>query len=99
MLEVLILEQLVKHHQFLHKLQMQKLNILDINQLFQSRSNYSSKSNSSIKTVADLKGKKVVLNKGSNVHYLLVKALENAGLKYSDIETTFLTSCRCKSSI
>lgn len=47
-------------------------------------------SNSSIKTVADLKGKKVVLNKGSNVHYLLVKALENAGLKYSDVETVFL---------
>ncbi|MDN5125486.1 sulfonate ABC transporter substrate-binding protein [Aliarcobacter butzleri] len=46
--------------------------------------------NSAIKTVADLKGKKVVLNKGSNVHYLLVKALENAGLKYSDIETVFL---------
>ena len=45
---------------------------------------------SSIKTVADLKGKKVVLNKGSNVHYLLVKALENAGLKYSDVQTVFL---------
>ena len=45
---------------------------------------------SSIKSVADLKGKKVVLNKGSNVHYLLVKALENAGLKYSDVETVFL---------
>ncbi|PKN14729.1 MAG: sulfonate ABC transporter substrate-binding protein [Deltaproteobacteria bacterium HGW-Deltaproteobacteria-24] len=47
-------------------------------------------SNSNIKTVADLKGKKIVLNKGSNVHYLLVKALENAGLKYSDVETVFL---------
>lgn len=47
-------------------------------------------SNSSIKKVADLKGKKVVLNKGSNVHYLLVRALENAGLKYSDVETVFL---------
>lgn len=47
-------------------------------------------SNSSIKTVADLKGKKVVLNKGSNAHYLLVKALEKAGLKYSDVETVFL---------
>mgnify|MGYP000213877369 CR=1 FL=1 len=46
--------------------------------------------NSDIKSVADLKGKKVVLNKGSNVHYLLVKALENAGLKYSDVETVFL---------
>jgi len=45
---------------------------------------------SPIKSVADLKGKKVALNKGSNVHYLLVRALENAGLEYSDIETAFL---------
>jgi sulfonate transport system substrate-binding protein len=45
---------------------------------------------SPIKTVADLKGKTVALNKGSNVHYLLVKALEEAGLKYSDITTSFL---------
>ncbi len=45
---------------------------------------------SAIKTVADLKGRKVVLNKGSNVHYLLVKALEKAGLKYSDIQPVFL---------
>ena len=46
--------------------------------------------NSPIKTVADLKGKKVALNKGSNVHYLLVKALEKAGVKYSEIEPVFL---------
>jgi sulfonate transport system substrate-binding protein len=46
--------------------------------------------NSPIKSVADLKGKKVALNKGSNVHYLLVKALEKAGLAYKDIETVFL---------
>jgi sulfonate transport system substrate-binding protein len=45
---------------------------------------------SPIKSVADLKGKKVVLNKGSNVHYLLVRALEDAGLKYTDIQTVFL---------
>lgn len=45
---------------------------------------------SPIKTVAELKGKTVALNKGSNVHYLLVKALEEAGLKYSDITTSFL---------
>jgi sulfonate transport system substrate-binding protein len=45
---------------------------------------------SPIKTVADLKGKKVALNKGSNVHYLLVKALEKHGLKYSDIQPVFL---------
>lgn len=45
---------------------------------------------SPIKTVADLKGKRVVLNKGSNVHYLLVRALESAGLKYSDVDVAFL---------
>lgn len=45
---------------------------------------------SNIKTVADLKGKKVALNKGSNVHFLLVKALESAKVKYGDITTVFL---------
>ncbi|AQZ31870.1 ABC transporter substrate-binding protein [Pseudomonas sp. LPH1] len=45
---------------------------------------------SPIKSVAELKGKKVVLNKGSNVHYLLVRALEDAGLKYGDITAVYL---------
>lgn len=45
---------------------------------------------SPLKSVADLRGKKVALNKGSNVHYLLVKALEKAGVPYGDIQTIFL---------
>ena len=45
---------------------------------------------SPVHSVAELKGKTVALNKGSNVHYLLVKALERAGLKYTDIKTVFL---------
>lgn len=45
---------------------------------------------SAVQSVADLKGKKVALNKGSNVHYLLVKALEKAGVAYGEIETKFL---------
>lgn len=45
---------------------------------------------SSIKSVAELNGKKVALNKGSNVHYLLVRALEDAGLKYGDITPVYL---------
>jgi sulfonate transport system substrate-binding protein len=45
---------------------------------------------SPIKKAADLKGKKIALNKGSNVHYFLVKLLEKNGLKYSDIEPVFL---------
>ena len=45
---------------------------------------------SPVKTVAELKGKKVALNKGSNVHYFLVKLLEKHGLKYSDVQLVFL---------
>jgi sulfonate transport system substrate-binding protein len=45
---------------------------------------------SPLKSVADLRGRKVALNKGSNVHYLLVRALEQAGLKYTDIQPVFL---------
>jgi len=45
---------------------------------------------SPLKSVADLKGRKVALNKGSNVHYLLVKALQQAGVKYTDVQTVFL---------
>jgi sulfonate transport system substrate-binding protein len=45
---------------------------------------------SPVKSIADLKGKKVALNRGSNVHYLLVRALEKGGLKYADIQPTFL---------
>jgi sulfonate transport system substrate-binding protein len=46
---------------------------------------------SPLKSLPDLRGKKVALNKGSNVHYLLVKLLEKAGVKYSEIDTIFLT--------
>lgn len=45
---------------------------------------------SPLKTVADLRGRKVALNKGSNVHYLLVKALEKAGVPYAAIQPVFL---------
>ncbi len=45
---------------------------------------------SPIRTLADLRGRTVALNKGSNVHYLLVRALASAGLKPSDISTAYL---------
>jgi sulfonate transport system substrate-binding protein len=45
---------------------------------------------SPIKKVADLKGKKVALNRGSNVHFLLVKALESAKLTIKDVEVVYL---------
>lgn len=46
--------------------------------------------NSNLKTIQDLKGKRVVLNKGSNVHYLLLKVLETNQLKLSDIQVVYL---------
>ncbi|MCY0386590.1 sulfonate ABC transporter substrate-binding protein [Robbsia sp. Bb-Pol-6] len=45
---------------------------------------------STIHSVKDLKGRKVALNKGSNVHYLLVRALREAGLDYGDIQPVYL---------
>ncbi|AWI90106.1 sulfonate ABC transporter substrate-binding protein [Methylobacterium sp. DM1] len=45
---------------------------------------------SPIRSVADLRGKKVALNKGSNVHYLLVRAIEAAGLTLADITPVYL---------
>lgn len=46
--------------------------------------------NSNIQSVQDLKGKRVVLNKGSNVHYLLLKVLEANHLKLDDIQVVYL---------
>ncbi|MEN9843479.1 MAG: hypothetical protein RLZZ612_1308 [Pseudomonadota bacterium] len=45
---------------------------------------------SPIRSVADLKGKKIGYNKGSNVQYFLVKLLEKHGLKYTDVQSVFL---------
>lgn len=46
--------------------------------------------NSPIRTLADLKGKKIVFQKGSASHYFLIKALEEGGLKYSDVQALSL---------
>lgn len=45
---------------------------------------------SPIRSVAGLRGKRVALLRGSNAHYLLIRALEEAGLQYSDISAKFL---------
>ena len=45
---------------------------------------------SPLKRVADLRGKRVALNKGSNVHYLLLRALEQAGVPYAEVQTVYL---------
>jgi sulfonate transport system substrate-binding protein len=46
---------------------------------------------SPIQKLSDLKGKRVALQKGSSAHYLLVRAVDKAGLQWSDIQPVYLT--------
>src|SRR5699024_3298601 len=46
---------------------------------------------SDIKSVEDLNGKEIGFAKGSSSHFLLIKALQEAGLKYEDISPAFLS--------
>jgi sulfonate transport system substrate-binding protein len=46
---------------------------------------------SPIRTVADLRGKKVAVTKGAGSHFLLLAALANAGLSFKDISPAYLT--------
>jgi sulfonate transport system substrate-binding protein len=49
------------------------------------------RSNSPIRTIADLKGKRVGFTKGSSAHNIVVQTLEKAGLSYADITPVYLT--------
>ena len=46
---------------------------------------------SPIHAIADLKGKRIAFNKGSDVHWLVVAALRGVGLRYSDIQPVYLS--------
>lgn len=46
---------------------------------------------SPINSVAELKGKKVAFQKGSSSHNLLIRALQRAKLRFSDIQPVYLT--------
>lgn len=46
---------------------------------------------SSLKTLSDLKAKRVALQKGSSAHFLIVRALQKGGLTFSDIQPVYLT--------
>lgn len=48
------------------------------------------KPDSSIRQVADLRGKRVAVQKGSSSNYLLLAALRHGGLAFSDIEPVYL---------
>jgi sulfonate transport system substrate-binding protein len=47
--------------------------------------------NSPIRTIADLKGKRIGFTKGSSAHNIVVQTLEKAGLTYADITPVYLT--------
>ncbi|KAF3884920.1 MULTISPECIES: sulfonate ABC transporter substrate-binding protein [Nostocales] len=49
------------------------------------------KKDSPIKSLADLKGKKVAIQKGTALHYLILKVLEKAGLTLNDIQPVYLS--------
>jgi sulfonate transport system substrate-binding protein len=45
---------------------------------------------SPLKTLADLRGRRVAVQRGSSAHYLLVQAVKKGGLKWTDIQATYL---------
>ena len=45
---------------------------------------------SPVRSVRDLRGKAIALERGSNVHYLVIRALEEAGVAYDDVRLVFL---------
>ena len=45
---------------------------------------------SPIRSVADLKGKKIGLAKAAGVHYLTLQALDKAGLQFKDVDVAYL---------
>ena len=48
------------------------------------------KPDSPLKTLADLKGRRIALQKGSSAHFLTVRAVKKAGLAWSDIQAVYL---------
>ncbi|WP_455820911.1 aliphatic sulfonate ABC transporter substrate-binding protein [Pseudomonas cerasi] len=49
------------------------------------------RNDSTLKTLADLRGKKVAVNKGGTGEYLLSRALQSAGIKESEVQKEYLT--------
>ncbi|VVD63425.1 aliphatic sulfonate ABC transporter substrate-binding protein [Pandoraea iniqua] len=47
--------------------------------------------NSPIRSLADLKGKRVAVTKGAGVHYLLIAALQSVGFRFTDVQPAYLT--------
>ncbi|MGF6535813.1 sulfonate transport system substrate-binding protein [Paraburkholderia sp. GAS206C] len=55
--------------------------------------------NSPIKTVANLKGKKVAFNRGSDVHWFIVALLRKNGLDFGDIQPIYLAPADARAAL
>jgi sulfonate transport system substrate-binding protein len=55
--------------------------------------------NSPIKTVADLKGKKIAFNRGSDVHWFIVALLRKNGLDFGDIQPIYLVPADARAAL
>jgi sulfonate transport system substrate-binding protein len=53
---------------------------------------------SPIRDVADLRGKTIALNRGANSDYLLLRALEEAGLSYDDVHLSYVASAGARAA-
>ncbi len=54
---------------------------------------------SPIKTVADLKGKKIAVTKGGTTNIMLVQALVSEGMKYTDIEPAYIAPIDSRAAV
>jgi sulfonate transport system substrate-binding protein len=54
---------------------------------------------SPIKSVADLKGKRIATTRGSIGHYLAIATLEHAGIKLSDVSLRFMQPADAKAAL
>lgn len=54
---------------------------------------------SPIRTVADLRGKKIAFNRGSDVHWFLIALLRKHGLDYGDIQPAYLVPADARAAL
>jgi aliphatic sulfonates family ABC transporter substrate-binding protein len=53
---------------------------------------------SKLGSVGDLLGRTIALNRGANVHYLVIRALEEVGLRHDDVELKYLAPAEAKAA-
>ena len=56
------------------------------------------KSDAPLKSLADLRGRRIALQKGSSAHYLTVRAVAKAGLQWNDIVPVYLAPAEARAA-